>query len=92
MSECSLSGRGRGHVSNFYIVDLENFATHSKSAAVTRAGDDEVGLDGGLEATVSTENDSAAGTCVDDVFAVVHQERNPRETESGTHTATQSSQ
>ena len=27
MSECSLSGRGQGHVSNFYIVDLENFAT-----------------------------------------------------------------
>ena len=24
MSECSLSGRGQGHVSNFYIVDLEN--------------------------------------------------------------------
>ena len=29
MSECSLSGRGQGHVSNFYIVDLENFATAS---------------------------------------------------------------
>ena len=28
MSECSLSGRG--HVSNFYIVDLENFATASR--------------------------------------------------------------
>ena len=27
MSECSLSGRGQGHLSNFYIVDLENFAT-----------------------------------------------------------------
>jgi len=27
MSECSLSGRGQGHASNFYIVDLENFAT-----------------------------------------------------------------
>jgi len=26
MSECFLSGRGQGHVSNFYIVDLENFA------------------------------------------------------------------
>ena len=25
MSECSLSGRGQDHVSNFYIVDLENF-------------------------------------------------------------------
>jgi len=24
MSECSLSGCGQGHVSNFYIVDLEN--------------------------------------------------------------------
>jgi len=29
MSECSLSGRVQGHVSNFYIVDLENFATAS---------------------------------------------------------------
>ena len=28
--ECSLSGRGQGHVSNFYIVDLENFATGSR--------------------------------------------------------------
>ena len=30
MSECSLTGRGQGHVSNFYIVDLENFATASR--------------------------------------------------------------
>ena len=30
MSECSLSGRGQGHVSSFYIVDLENFATASR--------------------------------------------------------------
>jgi len=30
MSECSLSGRGKGRVSNFYIVDLENFATASR--------------------------------------------------------------
>jgi len=29
MSECSLSGRGQGYVSNFYIVDLENFPTAS---------------------------------------------------------------
>jgi len=29
MSECSLSGCGQGHVSNFYIVDLKNFATAS---------------------------------------------------------------
>jgi len=27
MNECLLSGRGQGHASNFYIVDLENFAT-----------------------------------------------------------------
>jgi len=26
MSEYSLSGRGQGHVSNIYIVDLEKFA------------------------------------------------------------------
>ena len=30
MSECSLSGSGQGHVSNFYIVDLENFARASR--------------------------------------------------------------
>jgi len=30
MSECFLSGRGQGHGSNFYIVDLENFATASR--------------------------------------------------------------
>jgi len=30
MSECSLNGRGQGHMSNFYIVDLENFATASR--------------------------------------------------------------
>jgi len=30
MSECSLSGRGQGHVSNFYIVDLEHFSTASR--------------------------------------------------------------
>ena len=30
MSECSLSGRGQSHVSNFYIVVLENFATASR--------------------------------------------------------------
>ena len=29
MSECFLSGRCQGHVSNFYIVYLENFATAS---------------------------------------------------------------
>ena len=30
MGECSLNGRGQGHVSNFYIVDLENIATASR--------------------------------------------------------------
>ena len=30
MSECFLSGRCQGHVSNFYIVDIENFATASR--------------------------------------------------------------
>jgi len=30
MSECSVSGRGQGHVSNFYFVELENFATVSR--------------------------------------------------------------
>ena len=30
MSDCFLSGLGQGHVSRFYIVDLENFATASR--------------------------------------------------------------
>jgi len=30
LSECFLNGRGLGHVSNFYIVDLQNFATASR--------------------------------------------------------------
>ena len=31
MSECFLSGRGQGHVSNFYIVDFKRFfATASR--------------------------------------------------------------
>jgi len=30
MSEYFLSGRGQGHVSNFYIVDSEDFATASR--------------------------------------------------------------
>jgi len=30
MSECFLSGRCQGQVSNFYIVDLQNFATASR--------------------------------------------------------------
>jgi len=30
MTECFLSGRGQRHVSNFYIVDLQNFATASR--------------------------------------------------------------
>jgi len=30
MSECSLSGCGQGHVSNFCIVDVEDFATASR--------------------------------------------------------------
>ena len=34
MSECSLSWRGQCHVSNFYIVDLENFATASLGTQV----------------------------------------------------------
>ena len=29
MTECFLSRRGQGHVNDFYIVDLENFATAS---------------------------------------------------------------
>jgi len=35
-SECSLSGRGQGHASNFHIVDLEDFATASRRYTGTR--------------------------------------------------------
>ena len=38
MSECFLSGRGQGHVSNFYIVDLENFATASRRYTRGKSG------------------------------------------------------
>ena len=30
LTECFLSWRGQGHVSNFYTVDLENFARASR--------------------------------------------------------------
>jgi len=30
MTDFPLSGRGEGHVSNFYILDLKNFATASR--------------------------------------------------------------
>jgi len=30
LTGCPLSGRGQGHVSNFYILDLENFVTGSR--------------------------------------------------------------
>ena len=30
MTDCPLSGRGQSHVSNFYILDLENFVTASR--------------------------------------------------------------
>ena len=30
MSECFVSGRRHGHVSNFYIVDFENFAAANR--------------------------------------------------------------
>jgi len=30
VTDCPLNGRGQGHVSNFYILDLENFATASR--------------------------------------------------------------
>ena len=30
LTDCPLSGRGQGHVSNFHILDLENFTTESR--------------------------------------------------------------
>ena len=37
MNVCFLSGRGQCHESNFYIVDLENFATASRRYTGDRA-------------------------------------------------------
>jgi len=51
MSECCLSRRGQGHVSNFSIVDLENFATASRrytgdiDGATENARPENVGLE-----------------------------------------------
>ena len=38
MTGCPLSGRGQGHVSNFYILDLENFVTasHRRIGAINK--------------------------------------------------------
>ena len=44
MSECSLSGRGQGNVSNFYIVDLDNFATASRRYTGDIHKSSEIGL------------------------------------------------
>jgi len=44
MSECFLSGRGQGDVSNFYIVDLENIATASHPYTDNIHNSPEVGL------------------------------------------------
>ena len=51
MSECSLSGRGQGHVSNFCIADLENFATASRRGNIHNPS--VVGLFKTMEATRS---------------------------------------
>jgi len=44
MSEYFLRGRGQGHLSNFYIVDLENFATASRRYTCDRHNSTVVGL------------------------------------------------
>ena len=44
MSQCSLSGRGQGHVSNFYIVDLEKFATARQVVGIQVISTTVVGL------------------------------------------------
>ena len=44
MSECSLSACGQGHTSNFYIVDLKNFATASRRYTVDIHNSSFVGL------------------------------------------------
>jgi len=38
MTDCPPSGRGQGHVSNFYILDLENFdpASHRRLSAINK--------------------------------------------------------
>jgi len=44
MSEGSLGGHGRGQVSNFYIVHLENFATATRRYTVDIHNSSVVGL------------------------------------------------
>ena len=51
ISECFLRGRGQGHVSNFYIVDFENFATASRRGNIHNPS--VVGLFKTMEATRS---------------------------------------
>ena len=53
MSECFLSRRGQGHVSNFYIVDLENFET----ASPRYTGDIIAGVSSGLLTCVFSVGD-----------------------------------
>ena len=44
MTGCPLNGRGQGHVSNFYILDLENFATASRLCTGTPINSSTVSL------------------------------------------------
>jgi len=57
MSECSPSGRGQGHVSNFCIVDLENFATASRRYTGDIHNSSVVGL---FMTPIDNESDSKA--------------------------------
>ena len=57
MSECSLSGRGQGHVINFYIVDLENFAAAYRRYTGDIHNSTVVGL---FMAPIDNESDSKA--------------------------------
>jgi len=57
MNECSPSGRDQGHVSNFYIVDLENFARASRRYTGDIHSSTVVGL---LMTPIDNESDSKA--------------------------------
>jgi len=65
MSECSLIGRGQGHVSNFYIVDLEYFATASRRYTGDIHNSTVVGL---FMTPIDNESDSKASRLTAHVY------------------------
>ena len=72
MSECFLSGRGQGHVSNFYIVDLENFATASRRYTGDIHNSTVVGLFMTLETVGAEKSLDSPVTSVECTLSIAH--------------------